>query len=93
LVISLRGGGEFAETEWTGVVPVQWVAPVIQQSAVYAQFAGKPKDVVARLHSLDGLVPKFLTVAFPPFSVPFCSPFRAKCVHHETVSLQGFTPV
>ncbi|MGC1635688.1 MAG: hypothetical protein WA744_09570, partial [Candidatus Acidiferrales bacterium] len=74
-----------------GIAFVQSIAPVIEQSAVYAEFPRKPENVVARLHSFDRCVPKFLTVPFSLFPFHFAAPLQ-QSVHYETVSLQGVTP-
>jgi|SRR5579859_308825 len=56
-----------------------------------AEFRREPEDVVTRLHSLDSLAPKFLTVLLAFFPLHFALPF-VQSVHYATVSLQGFSP-
>jgi hypothetical protein len=94
---SLESADLLAEDEFAGmhlsrIAFVQSIAPVIEQSAVYAEFPRKPENVVARLHSLDRIVPKFLTEPFSLFPFHFAAPLQ-QSVHYETVSLQGVTPV
>jgi hypothetical protein len=43
-------------------------------------------NVAARIHSLDGLPPKLITVPWPFFSIHFTAPFP-QSVHHKTISL------
>src|ERR1700685_1326798 len=82
---------EFARTDLSRIALVQSVAPVVQQSSMYAQFPRKPQDVATRLHFLDSLAPKFFTVPLSLFPFHFAAPF-AQSVHYKTVSFQGFTP-
>jgi hypothetical protein len=46
-----------------------------------------PDDIAARIHPFNTLPPKLVAI-----TLPFPSFHFAQSVHHETVSLQGFTP-
>jgi len=74
LVISLRRRNS-RERGLTWIALIESVTPVIQQPAVYAEFPRQPEDIVARIHSLDGFSPKFLTVPLSFFPFHFATPF------------------
>jgi hypothetical protein len=70
---------------------VHSVAPVVKYPAAYWELFCEPDIAAARIHSLDSLPPKLITVPLPFFSFHFTAPFP-QSVHHKTISLYGFTP-
>jgi len=46
---------------------IESVTPDVKQSASYAELACEPNNVVARVHSLNSLLPKLVRVSLPPF--------------------------
>jgi hypothetical protein len=94
---SLQLGDLLAQDQLSGpwrwrVYRVQLVAPVVKHSAAYAQLLRKPNDVAARIHSLNGLPPKFITVPLSYFSFHFAAPFP-QSVHHKSHLALGFSPI
>jgi hypothetical protein len=60
--------------------------PNVEQSATDAELPRERDDVVARIHSFNGLTTKFVTVPLPLFSFHFAAPFP-QSVLYQTVSL------
>jgi hypothetical protein len=65
---------------------IKSLSPDVKQSASYAELAGEPNNVVARVHSLNSLLPKLVRVSLPSFSRHFAAPFP-QSVLHQFVSL------
>jgi hypothetical protein len=69
---SLELGDLLAQDQFAGpyrwrVCPVHSVAPVVKCPAAYIELFCEPNDVAARIHSLDSLPPKLITVPLPIF--------------------------
>ena len=65
---------------------VESITPNVKQSSTYPEIPRERDDVVARVHSFNGLTTKFVTVPLPLFSFHFAAPFP-QSVLYQTVSL------
>jgi hypothetical protein len=65
---------------------VESITPNVKQSSTDAELPRERDDVVARIHSFNGLTTKFVTVPLPLFSFHFAAPFT-QSVLYQTVSL------
>jgi hypothetical protein len=69
---SLGLGDLLAQDQFAGpyrgrICLVHSVAPVVKYPAAYCELFCEPNNVAARIHSLDGLPPKLITVPLPFF--------------------------
>jgi hypothetical protein len=71
---------------------VDAIAPIVEDSTRYAELSCECNNIPARIHPLDSLLSKFFAVPLPLLLLHFATPFL-QSVHHNFVSLQGFTPV
>jgi hypothetical protein len=62
------------------------VSPVVENPASHAEFSRETGDASARIHALNGLLSKFLTVPLTFSLLHFATPF-SQSVHHSSVSL------
>jgi hypothetical protein len=65
-------------SNWS-VCILQPVTPVVEQVTSDPELPRKPRDVVARVHPLYGLLPKFLAVSLTLFVVHCEPPSRKVC--------------
>ena len=77
---------EFAGTSNWSVCVLQSVTPVVEQVTSHPDLPREPRDVVARVHSLHGLLSKFLAVSLTSFVVHSEPPFQLS-VQYGGVSL------
>jgi hypothetical protein len=61
------------------------ITPNVEQSAIDAEPLGERDDVVAGIHSLDGVPTKFVAIPLSLFSFHFAAPFP-QSVQHQTRS-------
>ena len=77
---------ELAGTSNWSVCVLQSVTPVVEQVTSHPDLPREPRDVVARVHSLHGLLSKFLAVSLTSFVVHSEPPFQLS-VQYGGVSL------
>ena len=89
---NLLAQDKFARTPGRKTRILQSVTPMVKQMACYADFPRKPRDVVACVHSFNGLLPKLFAVSLTFFrstlQVPSC-----KVCNTRVSQSRGFTPL
>jgi hypothetical protein len=68
---NLPAQDRLAGTSNWSVCILQPVTPVVEQVTSYTELPRKPRDVVARVHPLYGLLPKFRAVSLSLLSIHF----------------------